>query len=965
MQELYDALQTGFIDKNITSHENLQPKLIINDHDASKSVLERLLFEITNCDRFFLCAAFITKSGIAVLLNALLKLQDNGIKGKILVSEYLGFTQPEALRSLKKFTNIELRIATKNNLHGKVYVFDKGDTSSIMIGSSNLTASALKDNNEFNINVVVDRKSSIYESTSKHLIETWNEASIVNEEYILAYEKSYKRNSENLKISKHFGKSDNLGVQPNNLQKDAIKNLVKLRNRNQKKGLIISATGTGKTYLSAFDVKSLGSKRLLFVVHRRNIALKALATYRSLFGAERTYGLYSGDQKDISADFVFATVQTISKEHNLINIDPLAFDYVIIDETHRAGAESYQRVIKYLKPNFLLGMTATPERTDGHDIFADFDHNIAYEIRLHQALQEKILSPFHYFGVTDLIINGEDINDLTSFNSLVSDQRVDHIIEKAEMYGCDDGIVRGLIFCSRKEECIILSEKLNAKGFKTIALTGDDTESKRESAINQLESDENEIRLDYIITVDIFNEGIDIPRVNQIIMLRPTTSAIIFVQQLGRGLRKTDGKNYLTVIDFIGNYQNNYLIPIALYGDTSFNKDKIRRLISSGSSNIPGSSSINFDEIAKKRIFDSIDQSNLCLFRDLKKDFTLLKYEIGRNPMMMDFVSYARRDPFAFVEYSGSYYEFIQKTQSTKTDEILTYQIPLLSAFSKEINNGKRVEESIALEYLINYGKIGRKILKDEIEKRFGYVPNERTIESVFRNLELKFVTAKLNKRIVPLFEKIGFSILEEKDGIFYPSSNFGNFLSNQTFKKYLLDSTKYSIHKWSRAFKDSKLIGGFLLYEKYSRKDVFRILNWEQNPVAQNVGGYMPSKDKVDCAIFVNYDKSDHSLSTKYVDAFLDQNRFRWMSKNKRTLTSPEIKKLQDFKNPMRLPLFVKKSNDEGLDFYYMGEMLPIEESFVETSIKNDDGKSLPVVNVDFKLSPRVNSSIYNYITN
>jgi len=964
MQDLRDALYTGFINKKSTSSENLQPRLIVNDRSLSQSVLDKLVVEITHCDKFFICAAFLTKSGVAVLLNVLLQTKDNNIKGKILVSEYLGFTQPEALRSLQQFENIEVRIATTNNLHGKVYIFDKPDTSSILIGSTNLTASALKDNNELNINIVVTRESAIYESTSKHLLETWEASSVVNAEYIQEYEKSYEKNVNRTSNAKLNGTSESHIVKPNNLQKEAMEGLKKLRNRNQKKGLIISATGTGKTFLSAFDVQTLNPKRVLFVVHRRNIALAALTAYKSLFGNEKTYGVFSGDQKEINADFVFATIQTISKKDNLNNIDPSYFDYVIVDETHRAGAESYQRLINHLNPEFLLGMTATPERTDGHDIFTDFDHNIAYEIRLHQALKEKILSPFHYFGVTDITIDGEDIDDLTSFNLLVSDQRVDHIIENAEIYGSDNGVTRGLIFCSRKQECISLSKKLNARGFKTLALTGDDNESNREDAINRLESDEPSSCLDYILTVDIFNEGIDIPRVNQIIMLRPTSSAIVFVQQLGRGLRKTDGKSYLTVIDFIGNYQNNYLVPIALYGDTSYDKDKIRRLVATGSTLIPGSSSVNFDEISKKKIFDSIDQSNLCLLKDLKTDFTLLKYELGRTPMMMDFVKYGRRDPFSFVEYSGSYYEFVQKAQPNKSDEISPAHISLLSALSREINNGKRVEDSVALELIINFGEIDHNSLKNEINQRFGYTPSQVTIESVFNNLNLKFATEKLNNRIVPLCEKLGYSLLEEKDGIYSSGVNLAKFLSNPIFKNFLLDSTRYSIDKWTRALENSKLIRGFILYEKYSRKDVFRILNWKENPVALNVGGYMLGYDKRDCAIFVNYDKHDHSLSTKYVDKFVDQSRFSWMSKNKRTLKSPEIVRLQDYSDPMRVPLFIKKSNDEGQDFYYMGEMTAIKNSFQETSITNDAGNTLPVVTIDFGLSPHADLNIYNYLT-
>tara|TARA_B100000787_G_scaffold147837_1_gene119006 strand:+ start:1297 stop:4191 length:2895 start_codon:yes stop_codon:yes gene_type:complete len=963
MEDLKNSLLTGFIDKAINSSDKLQPKLIINDLSSSQSVLDSLLTEISQCDQFFICAAFLTKSGVAVLLNTLQEIEAKGVKGQILVSEYLGFTQPEALRSLLQFSNIEVRVATTDNMHGKMYIFDSPQNSTMMIGSSNLTAAALKENNELNINITLERDGAVYESAKAHLNRTWRNASIASLEYIEDYETRYKIYANQRKLIPEKDNSEAIIVTPNKMQKDAIENLRNLRNRGQNKGLIISATGTGKTFLSAFDVKEYCPKKVLFVVHRRNIALAALKTYKSLFGESKTYSLFSGNQRDINADFVFATIQTISKDIHLSNIDPTYFEYLIVDETHRAGADSYQKLIDYFKPEFLLGMTATPERTDGHNIFADFDHNIAYEIRLHRALEEKILSPFHYFGVTDISVDGNAI-DGSNFNALVSDQRVEHILKKSKIYGCDDGVIRGLIFCSRKQECIELSEKLNAKGLKTLPLTGEDQESDRENAINRLESDENHDRLDYILTVDIFNEGIDIPRVNQIIMLRPTSSAIVFVQQLGRGLRLADGKKYLTVIDFIGNYQNNYLVPIALYGDTSYSKDKIRRLVSSGSSLIPGSSTINFDEISKKRIFDSIDQSNLSLFKDLKSDYTLLKFELGRVPMMSDFFEFRRRDAFSFVDYSGSYYQFAQRVDSHTVDDLPTPYISLLSAFSKEINNGKRVEESLALEMMIDQHEVSAQSLGDEINKRFKYFPSPETLESVFHNLNLMFATDNVDNKKVPLAEKLGYPIFDERNGIYNPGSNLKEYLSNPIFKAFLIDSIKYSIDVWAQAFANSDLVDGFILYEKYSRKDVFRILNWKQKPIELNVGGYMLNPNKSDCAIFVNYDKHDHGLSTKYVDEFIDQSTFSWMSKNKRSLTSPEILRLQDFSDPMRVPLFIKKSNDEGLDFYYMGELYPIKDSFHETSITNDQGINLPLVAADFKVLPSVKTNIYNYIT-
>lgn len=258
------------------------------------------------------------------------------------------------------------------------------------------------------------------------------------------------------------------------------------------------------------------------------------------------------------------------------------------DECHHAGSESNQRIMSYFKPKFWLGMTASPD-TNNYDIYDLFDHNIAYEIRLQQALEEDLLCPFHYFGITDLEINGEVFDDnagVRNFANLISDARVDYVLEKAEYFGYSGDRVRGLIFCSRKEEAKELSLKFNCRYkkdgrlYRTEVLTGEDIQVRREKVISQLTADGcEENAIDYIFTVDIFNEGVDIPEINQVIMLRPTESPVVFIQQLGRGLRKYEGKEYVVILDFIGNYMNNFMIPIALSGDRIYNKDTMRRYI--------------------------------------------------------------------------------------------------------------------------------------------------------------------------------------------------------------------------------------------------------------------------------------------------------------------------------------------------------------------------------------------------
>lgn len=939
-----DSLKTGFVNKSIISNPDYQPELLINQRQPPKKVLSSILHEFENCNEFFISVAFVTTSGVAVIINTLKKLEGRGVKGKMLVSQYLNFTQPEALWRLLQFKNIELKISTLGNTHTKGYIFKNNNYFNLIVGSSNLTDQALATNKEWNIKVSALDNSAIVNKVLGEFHSDFKKAIPVTPKFIIEYEGIYRKQSL-FRSNKDFKEIVELQpvITPNSMQIEALANLRNLRTEGKNKALIISATGTGKTYLSAFDAKAFNPAKMLFVVHRLTIAKDSLDTFRAVFGSQKTMGLYSGSDRDLECDFVFSTVQTISKSSHLNKFNRKQFDYIIIDETHRSGADSYLRLLKYFEPKFLLGMTATPERTDGNDIFSLFDHNIAYEIRLSKAMEEEMLSPFHYFGVADLSIDNIQIENKSDFRFLVANERVNRIIEKVKFYGCDNGITRGLIFCSRKNEAIELSESFNLKGYKTVALTGDTSEEERAKSIELLETDDLRKKIDYIFTVDIFNEGIDIPKINQIIMLRPTESAIIFIQQLGRGLRKTDGKSYLTVIDFIGNYENNYLIPIALYGDTSYNKDSLRKLITDGSRMIPGASTINFDEITKERIFASIDFANMQLFSELKKDYSLLQFKLGKQPMMMDFIEHGSRDPFLYVEYSKSYYNFVLKVEKTKQFKLSKEQSILLELFSIEINNAKRVEESLVLQMLIEKGKLTVEQLKEKVFAEYRYSISDETINSCLNNLNFIFI--RKEKKII-----------YRKQNAFHFYPEFLYNLTNPTFKSYLLDSINYSIYTFNKNYNFENYKNGLILYNKYSRKDVCRLLNWEKD-ISSTVYGYRTNNETTPC--FVTYHKSDTiESSINYNDHFVNQSTFAWESRSNRKLVSKEIKAVIKSK---RILLFVKKEDAEGSDFYYMGDV-----SIIPDSIKQEimPGSKKPVVHFKFQLRQPVMSSLYEYIT-
>ena len=979
-RKIGEAVKTGFVDHEIESNTILQPRLVVNDISREVKTLSYLVNRLENCEDFWFSAAFLTNSGLASLHNALKVFSKrNQGSGKIIVSDYLNFTQPDALKRISEFDNIDTRLYSGENYHGKGYLFRFDNRFDFLIGSSNLTAQALTINSELNLHLSSTNQGSLIKEYLEFFNKIYGDSQHINSEILSEYEKKYERRlyrspshvttNNNIKrsVTNHSRENSRKIYTPNLLQKEAMNNLSNLRSEGNDRALVVSATGTGKTVLAAFDAKQFKSKRMLFVVHRYTIAKKAMDTFIEVFGTDKTMGMYSGNRKEIDKDFLFSTVQTINRDEHLNKFGRDDFDYIVVDETHRAGALTYQKIIDYFNPSFLLGMTATPERTDGYNIFSVFNNNIGYEIRLHRAMKEELLCPFHYFGITDISVEGRLIDDLSDFNLLLHDERVDKIIETIKEYGCDDNNPRGLIFCSRVEEAEQLSSEFNKRGFKTICLSGNNSNLEREEAINKIESDDESLKIDYIFTVDVFNEGIDIPRINQIIMLRPTQSPIIFVQQLGRGLRKLQNKEYLTVIDFIGNYQNNYMIPIALYGDNSLNKDTLRKLISSGSSFIPGCSTVNFDEITKERIFESINSASMNMKKDLLQDYQLMKFRVGRNPMMMDFIKYESRDPYHYVDYSGSYYKFSYDVD----EEDHLKKIPdsaenLLGYLSKFINDGTRAVESLILLNLIHNKEIETETLKKEHHRFFNVNLDDITILSAINCLNLKFHTERHNNSNMAIRDIHNFELVKLDQDLISIGHTLSACLENHIFKEFLIDSVNYSISIFKKRIKKSEFVKGFIRYEKYTRKDVFRILNWQENPVAQNVGGYMVSKNGDNCAIFVTYKKSDQiSDSTKYEDEFISQEIFTYKSKSKRSLNSPDVISISSQKeNNIRLPLFVKKSDDEGQSHYYMGELKVIADSTKQEYMQTENGKEVSVVNFEFILDKPVDEDLYRYIT-
>lgn len=958
------SLHTAFIDSNYNSNLAYRPEFISNNYKQGKKVLSSIEQELNNCNEFCMSVAFITKSGITPLLQTLEELERRGIPGKILTTDYLTFSEPEALEKLVSLKNIQLKMfctdSETGGFHTKGYIFRKEEIYRIIIGSSNMTLNAVTKNREWNTKIVSTADGAVAQDILHEFNSLWDDINTKDyEEFIEQYKTQYKIAKEQKKLAKseQVVNLNQYTLKPNKMQIAFINNLIKMKANDIKRALLISSTGTGKTFASAFALRELNPKRALFLVHREQIAKQAIKSYRMVFGNHKTYGLLSGSSRQTDADFLFSTMQMMAKKEIREQFDCQAFDVIVIDEVHHAGADSYQRIMEYFQPQFYLGMTASPD-TNNYDIYSIFNHNIAYEIRLQQAMEEDLLCPFHYFGITDIEINGEVFDDNTgvrNFNNLVSDARVDYVLQKAKYYGYSGDRVKGLIFCSRKEEAKILSEKFNQRGFKTEVLTGEDSQEKREQVIEKLTNEGLGEQIDYIFSVDIFNEGVDIPEVNQVIMLRPTESPVVFIQQLGRGLRKTEEKEYVVILDFIGNYMNNFMIPIALSGDRTYNKDTIRKYVMEGSRVIPGSSTIHFDEISKKRIFSSIDQVTTTK-KLLTEKYQILKNKLGKIPSVLDFYEYGEIDPMLFMNYAGSYHHFLQLVDKEYIVEFTDKETKLIEFISSILVNGKRSQELIILQFLLGHGKFNKQEIQQAIRDEYQLQDSSAAFDSAINILSGGFLNTQSEKKKYANLE-----ILVEQGGYYTRMMSFYQRMQHQDFYNQIKDLIELGLHRYEDLYFPAQDEMGLALYQKYSRKDVCRILNWERDD-SSTVYGYKIKNGT--CPIFVTYEKKeDIASSTKYEDTFLNNKIFSWMTRSRVSEESIEAQQLIHYaENNLKILLFVKKSDGEGTDFYYMGQVEPVQ--WTQTSIQNDAGKSLPIMNFQLELKHSVRDDIYDYFT-
>ncbi|MGL5573935.1 MAG: DEAD/DEAH box helicase [Sarcina sp.] len=914
-----------FIDEKKAKEFMSRNELITNIEDSN--FLLELKESFKDCKAFYFSVAFINFSGLQLILDELQTAKENDVKGCVITSTYLNFTAPVALKRLKEFDNINLKIfVTEEKMkgfHTKVYIFEYDDFYKVYIGSSNLTQSALKSNEEWNVKIISKKDDEFVVRVMENYKRLMDETDVVDDEFLHEYE-SFIRELKVLGGENKTRKflSSTKKIKPNLMQAKALENLKRLRAHDASKALVIAATGTGKTYMSAFDVREVNPKKMLFIVHREDILRKAISDYEKII-ENKKFGLFTGNIKEKDSDYLFATIQSMSRYYDEFREDE--FDYIIIDEAHHSSSDTYQRVLNYFKPKFLLGMTATPERAEGNDIFTIYDNNIALEVRLVEALEENLVVPFHYFGITDIELvdyAGIDINDVEKVAKILQiNERVDFVIEKMNFYGFDGDKRKCVGFCVNVAHARYMAQQFNLRGIKSIALTSKNSIEERREKIKNLEDDNAD--LEVIFTVDLFNEGVDIPPVNTILMLRPTQSSIVFIQQLGRGLRKFVGKEFLTVLDFIGNHNKAFLVAMALNGTQYYDKDSLKVSLKTNFVSIPGDTNIQMDEIAKERILAQIDSENFNALKYLKEEYMEFKKVRGGRPVgfLTEYFLYeGAPEPLKFIGATPnkSYLAFLEKIEKGYEDTKLLKD-KLFKDVLKDVSVKlplKRPYEYIILRELIEKGFSTKIKLKEEIEKYIEFV-DDRSFEYTLECLRGDYHSKK----------ESNYNFIEVTGESVKLADEIGSVVKNEKYRLYINDCINYGLLRYEREFGEKNYGNPFLkLYFAYSRDDVMRMANTKKKFSGFGMGGQKASDDKKSWYMFVNFEKeAGIKDSINHVNEFIGDDIFVWESKSTTILESEAGQQLiNNKKYGIEMHLFVRKYKDvDGVTqpYIYMGK--------------------------------------------
>ena len=906
-------------------------ELIINEKVKFRNFFIYLKQELLNCKKFYFIVSFIRYSGIQLLISTLDELEKQGIQGEIITSVYLNITDSKALQKLLSYKNIKVKIYNNSSesFHTKAYLFEKEKYHSVVIGSSNISQSALYSAEEWNVKLTDSSFFNIYGKSLNQFEKLWhsNEAIELTQDFIDEYEK-YKK-SVNVQNTFDYRKTkieqENEFV-PNSMQKRVLQKLKETRINGNKKGLVISATGTGKTYLAAMDIKQFfeinsntenklfkitdkksktSNIKFLFIAHREELLKNAINVFSKILKIDKNeFGRIYGGLKEIDKSMIFASIQSLRNCYN--EFKPSFFDYVIVDEFHHSMSDSYLKTLSYFNPKFLLGLTATPKRMDGKDILSLCDYNIVDEIGIKEALEEDLIVPFHYFGVNDYTINYDNIpykngkyNEKILLENLLLNTRTDYIVKKINKFGFDGDELSAVAFCQNIEHAFFMKEEFSKKGYKSAVITANTSSNERSEILEKFKNKKIEI----LCVVDILNEGIDIPTINLLLFLRPTMSSTIFIQQIGRGLRKAKNKDFVTIIDFIGNHKKDYLL-INYFSSEVDNKDtlftkkeKIINEIKNQFSNIPKSCYVELDRICQNRIIEKIEKINFSSKNILKEMYLDYKAEIGKSENEILKVSDFDTNIELFQELSLKLGSFYNAQLQFEDSEIKQNKISLLN--SEEIEFLAYLEKKLTIvepftylivKYLINNDFINLEIIVDEYKNYFNIKDNfqkEYVINRIFMELvedEILEKNSTKNRlfKISKKYNKIFENKKENNDEINLKLIDLDNSQNtNYNFKNRLEDLLYLGLSEFKKNNNLSIFNENILIpYKKYKRIEL-QILLDSKVPKGSWRAGYA-NTDK-DICLFATIDKTHiFQENLKYDNSLFADDIIQWISQPK-----------------------------------------------------------------------------------
>ena len=717
---------------NIDFSEVYDTDVMTGDRDRRMYLYYQLVGSLRKAVSVDIIVSFLMESGVKMLLEELDHALNRGARIRILTGNYLGITQPSALYLIKRKLGdrVDLRIYNEKNrsFHPKSYIFHYVDHSEIYIGSSNVSRSALTSGIEWNYRFSSNTDQKNYDKFFKTFEDLFeNHSIVVDDEELKRYSKNWHKSSVSKDLERYDIEEEpedtnvRLLFEPRGAQIEALCALEDTRSEGAKRALVQAATGVGKTYLAAFDSKDY--ERVLFVAHREEILRQAAVSFQNIRNSD-DYGFFNGDQKCTDKSVIFASVATLGRQEYLNEkyFSKDYFDYIVIDEFHHAVNDQYRRIVDYFKPQFLLGLTATPERMDGRNIYEICDYNVPYEISLKDAINKGMLVPFHYYGIFD----DTDYSKLHIVRGKYDEKELNetyignvHRHELIYKYYCKYGSKRALGFCCSRAHAEEMAKEFCNRGIPAVAVysNADGAFSEdRSMAIEKLKNGEIKV----IFSVDMFNEGVDITSVDMVMFLRPTESPIVFLQQLGRGLRKSKGKEYLNVLDFIGNYEKAGRVRSLLTGRTL---SETQQYHPADRSAYPDDCLIDFD-MKLIDLFAQMDKKQLKVKDQIINEFYRVKDMLGKRPSRIELFTYmdddiyqmaithAKENPFKrYLEYlkdlreltseeetfcQGIGREFISVIENTNMSKV--YKMPVLKAFYNHGNVRLAVSEEELLE---------------------------------------------------------------------------------------------------------------------------------------------------------------------------------------------------------------------------------------------------------------------------